>query len=289
MAEPQEVTAELLRTWPLPGHGEDKNSSGVAVIIGGSAQTPGAVLLAAEAALRAGCGKVQIVTAASVAAALAVRVPEAWVRGLPETGSGELHPDAVASIFDVVVEADAVLIGPGVGEADTAAELVSRLLPHVRGAVVLDAFATGWLAGGEDAPGPLVATMNPSELARASELEDEDAALATLASRATVVVGGEVKQIGHGDHRYVVRAGGRGLATAGSGDVQAGLVTGLLARRAQPEQAAVFGAWLHAVAGERLAERGSAGFLAREIAFQVPELLDELTPARRGTAEEAGY
>jgi NAD(P)H-hydrate repair Nnr-like enzyme with NAD(P)H-hydrate dehydratase domain len=69
-------------------------------------------------------------------------------------------------------------------------------------------------------------------------------------------------------------AGGIGLGTSGSGDVLAGLVGGMLARGADPAQAAVWGQYLHAAAGDRLAARvGRLGFLARELLDEVPPVL----------------
>jgi NAD(P)H-hydrate repair Nnr-like enzyme with NAD(P)H-hydrate dehydratase domain len=76
---------------------------------------------------------------------------------------------------------------------------------------------------------------------------------------------------------FRIPQGGPGLGTSGSGDVQAGIVTGLIARGAKPDQAAVWGAYLHAAAGDRLAQdRGRIGFLAREIPAIVPPLLSWL-------------
>ena len=72
-----------------------------------------------------------------------------------------------------------------------------------------------------------------------------------------------------------------GLATSGSGDVLAGLIAGLVARGAEPAQAAVWAVLLHARAGEALARRlGRLGYLARELAAEVPALLDRLQPSR---------
>ena len=82
---------------------------------------------------------------------------------------------------------------------------------------------------------------------------------------------------------WVVDRGGPGLGVSGSGDVQAGIVTGLLARGAEPAQAAVWGAWLHGRSGEVLADRvGPLGFLARELPAAVPGLLVEAGGPRAG-------
>jgi len=97
-------------------------------------------------------------------------------------------------------------------------------------------------------------------------------------ARAVVLCGGSDKYIADPEGRsWKVTAGCPGLGVSGSGDVQAGIVTGLLARGAEPAQAAGWGAWLHGSSGEALAESvGPVGFLAREIPAVVPGLLAEL-------------
>jgi ADP-dependent NAD(P)H-hydrate dehydratase len=102
---------------------------------------------------------------------------------------------------------------------------------------------------------------------------------ASLARRTRTVVscGGPVKVVADGTELWRVEAGNPGLGTAGSGDVHSGIVAGLLARGAEPAQAAVWAAFLHATAGDRLAERvGPVGYLARELPGELPGLLGEL-------------
>lgn len=82
------VTSAALRQWPLPKAGEDKESRGRVLVVGGNRQTPGAVLLAAEAALRSGAGKLQVATVESLAPHLAVALPEALVLGCPRPPEG---------------------------------------------------------------------------------------------------------------------------------------------------------------------------------------------------------
>lgn len=289
MSTPVRVTAATLHGWPLPEPEEsDKHSRGLALVVGGSSGTPGAVRLAAEAALRAGCGKVRIATVASTAAQLGTLVPEARVYGFEESPGGDLTADAAAAIAALAESADATLVGSGLVDPDEARALVAALLPRVHGPVVLDALATAYVDDHQEldeVAGPCVLTVNPSELAHVLAWDDTEVArdpvtaAESLAetSRSVVLLGGETKLVaapGHDTH--AVSDGGAGLATAGSGDVQAGLVTGLLARGADPVQAAVWGAWLHARAGDRLAARvGTMGFLARDLAAEVPHLLDE--------------
>jgi ADP-dependent NAD(P)H-hydrate dehydratase len=283
---PVPVSADTLRDWPLPAPASEKHGRGVVLVVGGSAGTPGAALLAGEAAMRAGCGQLKIATVASAAAQVAVAMPEARVHGFAETDSGNLCPDVADRIAAAAEGADAVLVGSGFVEADDSAALVAALVGQVRTAVVIDALASAYLADHPDLAdvhAGCVLTVNPAELGHVlgldtAEINDDPVgAVSRVAcgSGAAVLLGGEVKTIGAPDGRtYEVTAGGPGMATSGSGDVQAGLVAGLLARGADPVQAAAWGAWLHAVAGDRLAERiGPIGFLARELLTEVPALL----------------
>ena len=283
------VDAGLLRDWPLPEPGSDKEERGRLLVVAGSRETPGAGLLAVEAAFRVGAGKVQLATARSCATSLAVAVPELRVIGLPEDEVGNIDPDQADRVLDRVQGSRAVLLGPGFMDPASAATLVGRLLPRLQGTVVLDALASAYVTGAPERVGQLDATMvltvNPAELAHCLDIDEDEvqgdleshAAALAHRTRAVVLCGGPTKIIAHGDDLWRVEAGNCGLGMAGSGDVQAGLVAGLLARGAEPVQAAVWGAFLHATAGDRLAARaGPVGYLARELAGEVPGLLAEL-------------
>src|SRR3954471_18277197 len=99
--DPTIVTTEVLRGWRLPEPTGDKNTRGSILVIGGSAETPGAVLLAAEAAMRAGAGKLQVATVGSVARLVAAALPEALVLALPETDDGAIGADAADTVRDL--------------------------------------------------------------------------------------------------------------------------------------------------------------------------------------------
>ena len=135
--------------------------------------------------------------------------------------------------------------------------------------------------------GNVVLTPNPTEIAYClhvdeSEIEDDPAGAAVeLAGRAQAVVGlgGARSWIAAPDDRlWQDDSGGAGLGVSGSGDVRAGITAGLLARGAEPAQAAVWAAYLHGRTGERLASAvGRLGFLARELPAEVPRALAEIT------------
>ncbi|WP_110181854.1 NAD(P)H-hydrate dehydratase [Nocardioides solisilvae] len=287
--EPRVLTPSVLRDRPLPRPGDDKHARGQVLVVGGGLATPGAVLLAGESALRAGAGKLQVATVAGTAPAVAVALPEAAVHGLPER-NGEVSPEATARVLEVAHGCDAVLLGTGAGDVEAAASLLERLVPRLDGPVVLDALGSSFLTRHPDGlhhlAGRSVLTVNPVELARTAHRSEEEVAAdpvgvareVAAASRVVVVCGGTEKHVvGPDGEAWVVPGGGPGLGVSGSGDVQAGVVAGLLARGADPALAALWGAHLHARAGERLASAvGNVGFLARELPGQVPALLAEL-------------
>ncbi|HEU4512275.1 MAG TPA: NAD(P)H-hydrate dehydratase [Nocardioidaceae bacterium] len=289
-AEPTVVTPATLRSWPLPEPGSDKSARGRIAVVGGTVGTPGAVLLAGEAALRAGAGKLTVAAPGPVAVTLAVAMPEALVVGLPVSPGGSISVSAVGELVSFAQGAEAVLVGPGFGDPEECVLLLEELVPKLRGPLVVDALASAYLTEHPDGlrhlEGRVVLTVNPTELARTAGWDEdkvEDSpydAARDVARRSQVVVlcGGEEKLVVTPDgSSWVVQGGGHGLGVSGSGDVNAGIVAGLLARGAEPSQAAVWGGYLHARSGERLASSvGAVGYLAREIPRQVPPVLAEL-------------
>ena len=289
MSDPEVITPALLRSWALPDPGSSKETRGRTLVVGGHVETPGAVLLAAEAALRCGAGKLQVATVGDLAPHLAIAVPEGLVRGLPQTPDGDIAPQAAEQILELADGCTAVLLGPGMGDVDVVADLLGRVVPQLTGTVVLDAAALAY-ASGEGVLAPLdgqhVLTPNPHELSLALGVDQQDVEADAaghameLARRTGAVVscGGPQTTIAHPDGRlWLDASGGVGLAVSGSGDVHAGVVVGLAARGATPEQAAAWAAHLHGRAGDRLAAAvGPLGYLAREVAAEVPRVLAEI-------------
>ncbi|HEV7755914.1 MAG TPA: NAD(P)H-hydrate dehydratase [Mycobacteriales bacterium] len=289
IAEPVTVTSTILREWRLPEPEGDKESRGRTLIVGGSDQTPGAILLAAEAALRSGAGKLQVATVASVASAVAVALPEALVLPLPERG-GDIAAEAAEDILGLADGASSVLLGPGIRDIDQCTALLGAVVPKLRGPLVIDAAGMAYVGADHTVlhrlDGQAVLTPNRKELAltlgiRRDEV-DEDPAGATLElarrTLVTVTSGGEESWTATPDGGlWRDQTGGVGLGVSGSGDVFAGIVCGLTARGATPAQAAVWAAHLHGRAGDRLASAvGRVGFLARELPPEVPRVLAEI-------------
>ncbi len=305
-ASPTLVTPSLLRDWPLPAPGADKYSRGSVLVIGGARATPGAALLAGTAALRAGAGKLTLAVAGSVAVQLGVALPECGAMGLPETAEGSLTGEGLDRISSYLDRADAILVGPGLDDPDLAEELLRALLDRESNgsgasgpgagsagegpAIVLDAYALGGLVKVADRLDPwkgrLILTPNPKEAAVLldREVEDLPADIAEIANTFQAVVScqGFIARPSGGDapeesELWKMTTGYGGLGTSGSGDVLAGAIAGLRARGTTSAQAACWGTHLHAAAADRLASRmGPLGFLARELADELPALMLEL-------------
>lgn len=287
---PRVVTPALLRDWPLPAPGSDKDASGRLLVLGGSTRSPGAVRLAGEAALRTGAGKVALATVEPALPGLASVVPEAALVPLTTDAGGDIDPEHASEIVAEVDRVDVVLAGPGLVDTDHAVTLLERVLPSTEALLVLDALGSTYLARCPDGlrhlEGRAVLTVNPVELARTAHVPTAEArrhpvdVAAQVARRSRVVVlcGGTTKTlVTPTGEAWVVEGGGPGLATSGSGDVQSGIVAGLLARGAEPAQAAAWAGHVHARCGERLAAAvGPVGYLARELPAQVPSVLAEL-------------
>lgn len=292
-ADAVEVDDACLRGWPLPQPEADgdKEERGRVLVIAGSREMPGALILAANAALNAGAGKLTVATAASVARLVATALPEARVIELAETEAGGIDRSAIERVRELLPRIDAVLIGPGMQDEPAACEFCADLLDHLStSTLVLDAAAMGVVRGPapkiERFAGPTILTPHAGELAHLTgddkrTICDEPALTsigAALRWNAIVALKGATTLIAAPDGSLWRHTGGNvGLAISGSGDVLAGLVAGLASRGAVAAQAAVWGVALHARAGERLAARsGPLGYLARDLSAEVPALMAAL-------------
>lgn len=274
------VTADLLCGWPLPGLSgdSDKEARGRVLVVAGSGEMPGASVLTALGALRAGAGKLQVATEAAVCQSVAMALPEGRVVGLE-------------GAMEMAERADATVVGPGMIDEDAARRLAGRLAEATAGALVLDAAALPDLGQGVDglasARGRLVLTPHAGEMAGmlGESREAVEADPADFARRAAARLGAVVAL--KGQATFIASPDGMvwrhddgavGLATSGSGDVLAGVIGGLLARGASPAQATVWGVALHGAAGRVLSEKvGRLGFLAREILPEIPRVMADLS------------
>jgi hydroxyethylthiazole kinase-like uncharacterized protein yjeF len=285
LAEPSDVRT-LLPKRPLDSH---KATFGSLAVIAGSRGKAGAAVLAARGALRGGAGLVTVFCAASLEPIVVSVLPEAMTHGLPEEG-GAIASTAASELLRALRGFDAAIVGPGLGtSAGTVAVLEALLrgsaIPLVADADCLNAFA-GRPAVFARRRAPTVLTPHPGEAGRllgstakqiqASRL-DGARALARR-SRTVVVLKGAHSLIASPNGETIVNPTGTPLlATAGSGDVLAGLIGALLAGGLAAAHAALAGAWVHGAAAEALEPRlGDAGLLAHEVADAVPAVRRDL-------------
>ena len=261
-----------------------KETKGRILVLAGSRAVPGAALLAATAAMRAGAGKLRIATVESAAVPIAVAMPEAMVLGLPEADDGGFADSAVERIEELAEDVDAVVAGPGVKQSHICKRIADVLL-RSETALALDVALLETL----DPPGESKRDSMPVLLPNADELasmlrcapehvEDDPLGCGVSAAnlyRSIVLVKGVASHVvTPAGECWCYDGGAPGLGVSGSGDVLAGIVGGLLARGAEPLSALLWSVWLHGEAGARLAQKvGPIGFLAREIADEVPALL----------------
>ena len=271
-----EIDAAWIEAHPLPAPEGGKEERGRILVVGGQADLLGAVRLAGEAALRAGAGKLQITAPAEAVSTASLLTPEARVLTLPAQDAAP-DPDLVESLQ----HADAVLIGPGMAASQIAQAEV--LAAEVRGGLVLDAAALAAARRSNRQCAAMVLTPHAGEMARLlgvdrQTVEAEPRAAAERAATAldaVVAMKGPQTFIAAPEGRIArYGGGGPGLGVSGSGDVLAGVVTGLLARGVPPFEATCWGVFLHGEAGRRLARSvGEVGFLSREIAAEIPRLI----------------
>ncbi|MDB4908626.1 MAG: NAD(P)H-hydrate dehydratase [Gemmatimonadetes bacterium] len=292
----REITESSLRRTPLPSLDADgdKEERGRVLVIGGSRQVAGAMLLAGVAALRAGAGKLQMATVASAAIPLGMSVPEALVIALPESRAGEIAGRRAAPLLRAHVStADAILAGPGLSASAGTNAMIGALARMVAANATLVLDAGALMALRDDGAllasleGRAVLTPHAGEMASLlgitkREVEREAPAVARESAArfgAVVVLKGSESWIAEPGGTLARYAQGTvGLATSGSGDTLAGIVAGLAARGASPMLAACWAVWAHGSAGRVLARRmGEVGFLARELLQEVPSLLARRT------------
>lgn len=259
-----------------------KGSMGHALLVAGSHGMAGAAILAARACMRSGAGKTTVLTPQANCLALQLGVPEAIVR---------LDKDNERFTTPVETEPyDAMAIGPGLGtEEDTAIAMIAQMrraqCPMVADADALNMLGShrAWM---QQLPEGMILTPHPRELERlcgntmAGDYERLSAAR-DLAERleAYVILKGHYSALCTPDGDVTFNTtGNAGMATAGSGDVLTGLITGLLARGYDQRQACLLGMHLHGLAGDLAArELGEESLVAGDIVKCLPKAFKEIT------------
>jgi NAD(P)H-hydrate epimerase len=264
---------------PRPRPSGHKYDRGHLLVLGGP--MTGAARLVARGGRRIGAGLTTIACAPDTQAVYAVDQPGTMVRAVSGLGGGSTEGLA-ALLADR--RFNALVLGPGAGVGPATRRLVEAALGFGR-ASVLDADALSAFAGAADRlaaaiAGPTVLTPHAGEFARlhpgtGARLERARAAAHDLG--ATVLLKGPDTVIAHPDGRVAINANAPPyLATAGAGDVLAGMIGGLLAQGTAPFEAAAAGAWLHGAAAAQF----GIGLIAEDLPELLPGLLRDLVDCK---------
>ena len=267
----------------LPDRDENahKGDFGKILLLCGSRGYTGAAYLAAMGALRSGAGLVFLGVPESIYAIEAVKLNEAVVFPLPDR-DGKLSRDAIPEILSLLPKMDAVLTGCGMGQSEDTYLVTKAVLENAQCPVVLDADGINVLSMHKDIlrgrKYPTVLTPHDGEFARLGGVigGDRMVSAGNLARDLDTIVllKGHRTCITDGQTCYLNTTGNPGMAVGGSGDVLAGIITGLLGQGLAPLEAAACGAWLHGGAGDLCArEMGQYGMLPTDMLNVLPRLM----------------
>lgn len=282
---------ELLPARPRRAH---KHSVGKVLVIAGSRNYTGAPFMCAQSALRTGAGTAILVVPESIHLLLAKKLTEAMVVAMPETVEGTLSTGALAAIRERIDWADVVVAGPGLSRHPETMLLLRELLQDIPKPLVLDADG---LAPLRDQPALVrrrksatVLTPHTGELAYMTDRDAGEVEIGRIRSareaassyRSTVLLKGSptVTAVREGDV-ILNSTGNPGMATAGSGDVLAGIIAGLIGQGVPAGDAAWAGAFVHGFSGDLARKRfGERGMMALDICDQIPRALNLIETGR---------
>jgi NAD(P)H-hydrate epimerase len=291
----QRWVAERLPSRPSRSH---KGTFGRLLVVAGSLEYAGAAVLTGLGAARAGAGLVCLATPESVGMRLLGIVPELTAMLLAEEAPGLIAPGGWRRLGAEVSSYQAVVVGPGLGRQPSTVRRTRRLIGELKGPAVVDADGLNALADAQrwwqGLSPSLVLTPHPVEFARLSgkpadpALGEDDEVRAAMAGEAAirwgqVVVLKGARTVVAGPDGEVLRSdvATPALATAGSGDVLAGIIGAFLAAGCAPLGAAGCGVAVHGAAGLLAEERiGHAGVIARDLAALLPEAIEQLRGGR---------
>lgn len=289
--------AEDIKSW-LPDYSRNahKGTRGRVFVAAASRGMTGAAALAGEAALRAGAGLVHVAAPLSSQPVVAAVRPEFMTLPFPESEYGGFSEAAAEPFLEKAARADALAVGPGLGTDAEVQAFVRKVVAGSQAPLVIDADAIKAFSRHPhilaEAPVPLVLTPHPGEMAHLLGLSVDEvqadrfaaARAAAQATRAIVLLKGAYTLIAEpGGVIWINPTGNRALGTGGSGDVLTGVIAGLLAQGMGAQEAAVTGAYMHGLAGDRLAEEmGEDGVLAGDLARELPRVQRDL---RRGMTD----
>lgn len=284
------LTKSMLKDYFKPRRREThKGSYGHVLVMGGSTGMSGAPLMSSWAALRSGAGLVTTAVPECILAQIDAAVPEIMSRGLPFTKTGAIAAAALPAIEELLRSATVACIGPGMSLYDEGPAVVAAVLKKAPIPLLVDADGLNALNGNTDIlkerSYPTVITPHPGEMGRllglsVPEIQSNRLEISrqfAIEWGVTVVLKGNQTVVASPSGQlYINPVGNPGMATAGSGDVLSGIITGLMAQGMNTDQAAWIGVNLHGQAGDEAAlQTGERALLATDIINALPLVLHQ--------------
>ena len=275
--------ADVAAILPRRRADDEKRSTGVVLVIGGSRGMTGAVRLMAEAAYRAGAGLVSVATPEAVVPIVQASLVEATYVRLPQTPEGTVAAEALEVVWERLDAFDAVALGPGLGRHPATEEFARSMVRSCPVPIVLDADGLNAFEGRAseiaDREAATVLTPHSGEFGRLAGippgevLRDRVGHARKLAAEVQGVVllkGNPALVASPTGEVRINTTGGPSLATAGSGDVGTGTIATMLARGLDPLDAAMAGAYVHGLAGTLAGSKLGEGTTARDVLRELP-------------------
>lgn len=264
-----------------------KGTYGHVAIIGGSVGMSGAVILASSAALRSGAGLVTAAVPESLVSVVESIALEVMTKPLFETKDKKISFKALSEIENLLKIVSVCAIGPGMGKCYDANNIIKSVVKKSNIPILIDADGINALDGNgkilKDAKVPIVITPHPGELAKLTGLTVEeiqknrlDVAKKYALEYGVILVLKGYKTIIASDKGeiFVNTTGNPGMATAGSGDVLSGIITGFIAQGLNSLDASIVGVYIHGLVGDLVAQReGQRGLVASDLIEYLPDTL----------------
>lgn len=257
---------------PRRARNSHKGHFGHVLVVGGDEGMGGAALMAAEAALHAGAGRVSVATHPAHVSAVLARAPEVMVRGLMNA----------ADLLPMLAAADVVVVGPGLGRGDWGRQVWQQVQAQMPRQQVVDADGLYWLAQQPDQQQGRILTPHPGEAATllgigtAAVQANRLQAVQTLRTTygGVMVLKGAGSLLASSTGISLCPYGNPGMSAAGMGDILAGLMGGLVAQFGVSQRTAEWAVLAHALAGDRAALAGERGLRATDLLHYLRELLN---------------
>ena len=281
---------DAINTLPIYSHNEHKGSCGKVLVVGGSRTMYGAPVMASQAALRSGSGIVRTAVPETIWNSVVAKTLEVMSIPLKATQNGTISIEELDKILELSEKSDAVVIGCGLSIDDDTKQIVYELIKQSNRPLLIDADGLSILALNTEVLSrskvPIVLTPHVVEMSRLNGLtitEIENDRIGTAQQFAmryenlTVVLKGSNTVTAYADGEVFVNTSGNpGMATAGSGDVLAGVIGSLMAKNIDPFMAAATGVYIHGLAGDLAAEALSQyGMIASDIFERLPYALKD--------------